>query len=58
MGRVAVREPIALRSVTSEQNFTQNLLRRVAEDRLNLAVERPSPICWVKHGCNNAAVVQ
>ncbi len=43
-GRVAVREPIGLRIGYAGTDFTQNILRYVAEERLNMAVERPSAI--------------
>jgi hypothetical protein len=28
-------------------DFTSNILRWIAEERLNLAVERPAAICWI-----------
>jgi HK97 family phage major capsid protein len=47
-GRVAVREPLILRVGYAGTDFTQNILRSVCEERLNLAVERPAAICWIK----------
>lgn len=40
-GRVAVREPIGVRIGWTGTDFTQNIWRYVAEERLCLAVERP-----------------
>ena len=48
MGRVAVRESIVLRVGYSGTDFTDNIVRNVCEERLNLAVERPAAICWIK----------
>jgi HK97 family phage major capsid protein len=47
-GRVAVREPLVLRVGYSGTDFTNNILRSVCEERLNLAVERPAAILWLK----------
>jgi Phage capsid family len=44
MGRVAVREPIAVRIGFAAYDFRDNIVRYVAEERLNLAVERSSAI--------------
>ena len=41
MGRVAVRESLVLRIGYAGTDFTSNILGHVAEERLNLAVERP-----------------
>jgi HK97 family phage major capsid protein len=47
-GRAAIREPLILRVGYSGSDFTNNILRTVCEERLNLAVERPAAICWLK----------
>ena len=47
MGRVAVRESLVLRIGYSGTDFTDNIVRNVAEERLNLAVERPAAICRI-----------
>jgi HK97 family phage major capsid protein len=51
MGRVAVRESLILRVgygvVGGQSDFVCNILRWIAEKRLNLAVERPAAICHV-----------
>jgi hypothetical protein len=44
MGRVAVREPIAVRIGFAGYDFRDSIVRYVAEERLNLAAERPSAI--------------
>jgi hypothetical protein len=31
----------------SGTDFTDNIVRWVAKERLNLAVERPAAICWI-----------
>jgi hypothetical protein len=53
MGRAAICEVIGLRIgygvVGGVSDFTSNILRSVVEERLNLAVGRPSAICWVKN---------
>ncbi len=46
-GRVAVRETIVLRIGYSGTDFTDNIVRNVCEERLNLAVERPAAICHI-----------
>jgi hypothetical protein len=43
-GYVGVREPIAIRTGWSGDDFTRNLLRFVAEERLVLCVTRPSAV--------------
>ena len=48
-GRVGVRESLVLRVGYSGTDFTDNVVRQVCEDRLNLAVERPAAICWIKN---------
>jgi HK97 family phage major capsid protein len=48
MGRVCVRETLVLRIGYAGTDFTDDVVRWVAEERLNLAVERPSAICWIK----------
>ena len=47
MGRVAVRETIVLRLGYSGTDFTQNVVRCVCEERLNLALERPAAVCHI-----------
>jgi Phage capsid family len=51
MGRVAVREAMIMRVgygvVGGQDDFLSNILRWIAEERLNLAVERPSAICHI-----------
>jgi HK97 family phage major capsid protein len=51
MGRVAVRESLVLRVgygvVGGQSDFVSNILRWIAEERLNLAVERPAAICHI-----------
>jgi len=52
MGRVAVRESLILRMgygvVGGQSDWISNIVRWLAEERLNLAVERPAAICWIK----------
>jgi len=48
-GRVGVRESLVLRVGYSGTDFTDNVVRQVCEERLNLAVERPAAICWIKN---------
>ena len=48
-GRVGVRESLVLRVGYSGTDFTDNVVRQVGEERLNLAVERPAAICWIKN---------
>lgn len=43
-GFVVVREAVSLRTGTSEDDFVRNIQRWVAEERLELAVERPSAV--------------
>ena len=45
LGFVVVRESLTLRTGTNEDDFTKNLQRWVCEERLGLAVERPSAVC-------------
>jgi HK97 family phage major capsid protein len=53
MGRICVREVIGLRMgygvVAGVSDFTANIVRSVVEERLNLATERPSAVCFVKN---------
>ncbi len=46
-GKVVVREGITIRQGTADDDFIRNLLRWIYEERLNLAVERPSAILYV-----------
>jgi hypothetical protein len=46
-GRVAIREPLILRVGYAGADFTNNILRTVCEERLNVAVERPAAICHI-----------
>lgn len=46
-GRVAVRESMSLRIGFSCDDFVRNIVRNVAEERLNLAVERPAAVCHI-----------
>jgi HK97 family phage major capsid protein len=48
-GRAVVREPLSLRIGWANDDLTRNILRTVAEQRLNLAVERPAAVCWIKN---------
>jgi AAA domain len=48
MGKVCVRESLTLRKGFAGDDVTSNIVRWVAEERLNLAVERPAAICWIK----------
>jgi HK97 family phage major capsid protein len=57
VGRVAVRESLALRIGYSGSDFTNNIIRTVCEERLNFAVERPAAICHVT-GLPSAAPTQ
>jgi hypothetical protein len=51
-GRVAVRESLVMRMgygvVGGVSDFTANIVRWLAEERLNVAVERPAAICHIK----------
>lgn len=46
-GYVVVREALSLRTGTSDDDFVRNLVRWISEERLALAVERPSAVCKV-----------
>jgi HK97 family phage major capsid protein len=46
-GYVAIREPLAMRIGYAGTDFTQNILRFVGEERLVLAVTRPSAVCSI-----------
>ena len=43
-GRAMVREALTVRVGWANDDFTRNILRTVAETRLNLAIERPSAV--------------
>lgn len=43
-GFVVVREAVSLRTGANDDDFTRNLQRWIAEERLELAVERPSAV--------------
>ncbi|MBF9325926.1 phage major capsid protein [Mycobacteroides chelonae] len=43
-GRALVREPMSIRIGYDGNDFTHNILRSIAEERLTLAVERPSAV--------------
>ena len=45
VGRVAVRESLTLRIGYSGNDFVNNIIRSVCEERVNFAVERPAAIC-------------
>jgi hypothetical protein len=47
LGFVVVRETLTLRTGTNTDDFTRNLQRWIAEERLALAVERPSAVCKI-----------
>jgi HK97 family phage major capsid protein len=47
LGFVVVRESLTLRTGTNTDDFTKNLQRWVAEERLALAVERPAAVCKI-----------
>lgn len=47
MGYVVVRESLMLRTGTNADDFSRNLVRTVAEERLALAVERPAAVCKI-----------
>lgn len=44
-GRVHVREPLGVPVGFANDDFTRNIVRYVAEERIALAVERPSAVC-------------
>jgi HK97 family phage major capsid protein len=46
-GYAVVRESLSLRLGWSGEDFTNNLLRSVAEERLTLAVTRPPAVCSI-----------
>jgi HK97 family phage major capsid protein len=48
-GRAVVQEPLSMRIGWANDDFTKNILRTVCEERLNLAVERPAAVCWIKN---------
>jgi hypothetical protein len=47
MGKVCVRESLTRRIGFAGSDFTSNIVRWIAEERLNLAVERPGAICHI-----------
>jgi hypothetical protein len=47
LGRLAVRETLALRIGYSGTDFVQNVLRYVAEERCVLTVERPAAVLHI-----------
>lgn len=57
MGKVAIRESMVLRVGFSGDDFVRNIVRSIAEERLNLAVERPAAICRIT-GLPTATVVE
>lgn len=46
-GYAVVRESLILRTGTNADDFSRNLVRTVAEERLALAVERPAAVCKI-----------
>lgn len=46
-GYAVVRESLMLRTGTNADDFSRNLVRTVAEERLALAVERPAAVCKI-----------
>lgn len=46
-GRLLVREPLGIRIGTANDDFTRNLVRFVCEERMVLAVERPTAVCSI-----------
>jgi hypothetical protein len=46
-GRLLVREPLGIRMGTANDDFTRNLVRFVCEERMVLAVERPTAVCSI-----------
>jgi HK97 family phage major capsid protein len=47
LGYAVVREALTFRTGTSEDDFVRNLVRFICEERITLAVERPSAVCKV-----------
>jgi hypothetical protein len=47
VARLFVREPLGIRVGTANDDFTRNLLRFVCEERMVLAVERPTAVCSI-----------
>lgn len=47
LGYAVVREAITFRTGTNDDDFTRNLVRFVCEERIALAVERPSAVCKI-----------
>lgn len=48
-GKVLIREGISIHTGTSGTDFTQNIVRFVAEERLVLAVERPAAVLAISN---------
>jgi HK97 family phage major capsid protein len=47
MGRVYVRQPLRLLMGWMNDDFARNITRFIGEERLNIAIERPSAVCSV-----------
>jgi HK97 family phage major capsid protein len=47
LGYAVVREALTFRTGTSDDDFVRNLVRFVSEERITLAVERPSAVCKI-----------
>ena len=48
-GQAVIREPLLMRMGFAGNDFTNNLVRFVVEERLNLAVTRPAAVLIVEH---------
>jgi HK97 family phage major capsid protein len=48
-GYAVVREPIVLRSGWANDDFTRNLIRFLAEERLNLSITRPAAVLNIEN---------
>lgn len=46
-GYAVIREMLTFRTGTSDDDFVSNIVRFICEERLTLAVERPSAVCKV-----------
>jgi len=46
-GYAVIREALTFRTGTSDDDFVSNIVRFICEERLTLAVERPSAVCKV-----------
>ncbi len=49
LGYVAIREPLSMRIGYSQDDFTRNILRTVAEERLVLCVTRPPAVLLISN---------